>query len=78
MNAFEKWVQAHADNEEDREFLRSLGDGSILAIDDNICECSEYALGDRRCSCGNRRIAVSVESYVENEKTIRFVNCEAY
>lgn len=26
-----------------------------------FCECASYAIGDRRCECGNRRIEISVD-----------------
>lgn len=36
-------------------------DGTEVEIDDNHCECSSHTIGERRCSCGNRRIAHYVE-----------------
>ena len=35
--------------------------GTVIDIDDNYCECATYTMGDHRCSCGNRRIDVTVE-----------------
>ena len=36
-------------------------DGETVDVDDNICECETWTVGDRRCSCGNRRLELSVE-----------------
>jgi hypothetical protein len=30
--------------------------GKAIEIDDNICECGLWTVGESRCSCGNRRI----------------------
>ena len=30
--------------------------GEDVGVDDNICECETWTVGERRCSCGNRRI----------------------
>ena len=31
-------------------------EGEEEVIDDNICECEMWVVGEDRCSCGNRRI----------------------
>ena len=36
-------------------------DGETVDVDDNYCECETWTVGDRRCSCGNRRLELSVE-----------------
>lgn len=38
--------------ERDRQYPR----GATVSIDDNVCECETWTVGERRCSCGNRRM----------------------
>jgi len=46
----------------------SDGYGQSIDIDGNICECETYEIGNNRCSCGNRRISLSVGfSYVKTD-----------
>ena len=41
-----------------QEFLeKNYPKGAGVDLDDNICECEFYNIGERRCSCGNRRIS---------------------
>ena len=35
--------------------------GTEIGIDDNICECESYTIGEQRCECGNRRISAYPE-----------------
>jgi len=35
--------------------------GTDVDVDDNICECELWIVGDRRCSCGNRRIYLEID-----------------
>lgn len=52
--------------------------GATIDIDDNICECSSYTVGERRCECGNRRIAYSIRiTKIANEWFI-LQDIEAY
>tara|TARA_R110000765_G_scaffold306991_2_gene400806 strand:- start:262 stop:438 length:177 start_codon:yes stop_codon:yes gene_type:complete len=30
--------------------------GNVVDIDDNLCDCATWTVGDSRCECGNRRI----------------------
>lgn len=32
--------------------------GKVVEIDDNLCACARWTVGEGRCSCGNRRIYV--------------------
>ena len=41
--------------------------GEEIDIDDNLCECARYVVGDRRCVCGNVRIELIVESEFDDE-----------
>jgi hypothetical protein len=35
--------------------------GTFLDVNDNLCECTSWVVGDRRCQCGNRRIYLEIE-----------------
>jgi hypothetical protein len=35
--------------------------GETTSIDDNYCECEEWTIGNHRCSCGNRRMAIGCD-----------------
>jgi hypothetical protein len=37
--------------------------GTECALDNNICECESYTIGEKRCSCGNRRISAFAEYF---------------
>ena len=37
------------------EWWKELSGGET-DIDDNICECKIWTVGEHRCECGNRRI----------------------
>lgn len=50
-------------SEEELAYLQQCEEGMDLGVDDHECECESYLLGDHRCSCGNRRICVTVESF---------------
>lgn len=41
-------------------------------------ECDTYIMGDRRCSCGNRRISAYAEGYFWNGKYQLHIQTEAY
>lgn len=44
------------------EYMKSnYPEGKAIDIDDNYCECETFTIGDRRCSCGYRRISFFVE-----------------
>ena len=44
------------------EYLKeSLPDGTDIYLKHGCDECSSYIMGERRCSCGNRRISIIVE-----------------
>lgn len=57
----EEIVQKVEDFLKDRWMKTAYPDGKTIDIDDNYCECETYTIGDRRCSCGNRRINAYVE-----------------
>ena len=40
--AIKFWLEANAGNE--------------VEFDDNLCECATWIVGERRCSCGSRRM----------------------
>jgi hypothetical protein len=51
------------------------------AIDISCCdECDTYTIGDRRCSCGNRRISASAEIWYSTSEKKAYVsfNTEPY
>lgn len=48
-HAARSWMQEHYPS------------GAHVDMDDNICECASYVIGDRRCDCGNRRISAYAE-----------------
>lgn len=33
-------------------------EGDEIEIDDNLCECAHWTIGENRCSCGNVRITL--------------------
>ena len=35
------------------------GVGKTVELDDNLCACAKWTVGEGRCSCGNRRIYVT-------------------
>lgn len=41
-------------------------DGTEVDVDDNICECESWTVGERRCSCGNRRMYLEIEGDLLN------------
>lgn len=50
-------------------------EGSLLNISDNICECEVYLIGEKKCSCGNRRISVNIEGDIVHGF---YLNTEAF
>jgi hypothetical protein len=42
------------------QFLEEYPNGTEVEIDDNICECASWTVGENRCSCGARRIYLDV------------------
>lgn len=40
--------------------------GEEIEIDDNLCECALWTVGERRCSCGNRRIYLETDTCGED------------
>lgn len=46
--ARQKWSEDH------------LSLGVEVPFSDGICDCGQYMVGDNRCSCGSRRISISV------------------
>jgi hypothetical protein len=53
------------------------GYGRSIGIDENVCECETYEIGSNRCSCGNRRISLSVGfNYVKTDG--KTSGCEMY
>jgi len=40
--------------------------GTEIRLDNNICECESYIMGETRCSCGNRRISTGVDGTLGN------------
>ncbi len=45
-----------SDEEEAVEFWLNENHGTIVEVDDNLCECAEWTVGERRCECGRRRM----------------------
>jgi hypothetical protein len=41
-------------------------------------ECDEYEMGERRCSCGNRRISATAEGYYSEGEYKLYIETEAY
>lgn len=41
--------------------------GTEMSIDDNICECGAWIIGEPRCLCGHRRI------YLDSDFSGRFL-----
>ena len=41
-------------------------------------ECDDYEMGERRCSCGNRRISAYAEGYYSNDEYQLYIKTEAY
>lgn len=39
-------------------------DGTLVNLSGECSECSEYIVGEHRCSCGNRRISIAVEGNI--------------
>lgn len=54
-----KWVDKMMRTEKEQEFLKMTG--KEIEIDDNICECEKWTVGNIRCSCGNRRMGYSIQ-----------------
>ena len=52
--------------DEDKWLAENYPNGTECHLDDNICECEKYIMGEKRCSCGNKRISYSIECY-DNE-----------
>ena len=51
--------------------------GELIPI--SCCsECEEYTMGERRCSCGNRRISATAESCYSNGAYSLYIETEAY
>jgi hypothetical protein len=51
-------VSEHA---KDQYLKEECPDGTEVYLKHACYECSTYTMGERRCSCGNRRISISVE-----------------
>jgi hypothetical protein len=50
-----------ADIAKDNYLKEELPDGTEVYLKHACDECSTYIMGERRCSCGNRRISIEVE-----------------
>lgn len=37
-------------------FWLKANEGETVYLDANLCGCAEWTVGERRCSCGNRRV----------------------
>lgn len=51
-------VSEHA---KEKYIEESVPDGTEVYLKNECYECSTYIMGERRCSCGNRRISIMVE-----------------
>ncbi len=50
----------------EKEMSEKFPAGTVIDLDDNHCECGVYTIGERRCSCGNRRISAYIEGDIVN------------
>ncbi len=54
------------------DFCSQFDMGDEVEIDDNICQCEAYIIGDNRCKCGQVRI--TVEDYKNDGENIFIFN----
>lgn len=61
----EKEIVEFTDENARNDFIsKKYPEGTIISIDDNICDCETWTVGDHRCSCGNRRISLNIEGNI--------------
>lgn len=48
-----------------KQYLKeNVPDGTEVYLKHECSECNSYSMGERRCSCGNRRIGITVEGNI--------------
>ena len=56
---------AETEKAKDAYLAEFYPEGVEIDIDDNLCECATWTVGEHRCSCGNRRIYLNVGGNLE-------------
>lgn len=56
-------IHEYAKRKHDEEVAIQYPEGVEIDIDDNICECARWVVGERRCSCGTRRVYLHTEKW---------------
>lgn len=59
-------IQKAEDHAKQAYLTENFSDGDVIDIDDNYCECATYIVGEYRCSCGSRRISLTIEGDLIN------------
>jgi hypothetical protein len=74
-------IALNATNEQLESLLEKRYEDSRMGetIEISCCsECDEYEMGERSCSCGNRRISAYAEGYYTSTEYEIYLNTEAY